>query len=95
MAVDPGVPAVRRDVTPLRSARSLLKELQEPAWSDHVSSQGLRPPPQLAIRADECDHLIRDVRDDVDEGVVTAAGSVEDRNTVADAIRDTLTSLAF
>jgi hypothetical protein len=82
-------------LTPVRNVSSLLKELQEPSGSNHVGSQRLSPPPQLAIRADECDHLIRDVRDDINEGVVAAASSVEDRDAVSDAIRDTLASLAF
>jgi hypothetical protein len=95
MALDPGEPAVRAAAVPERNSGSLRKELEEPAWSNHLGPQGLSPPPQLAIRGDECDHLIRDVRDDINEGVVTATGGVEDRDAVSDSVRDALSSPAF
>jgi hypothetical protein len=95
MALDPGVPGVRRAVPPVRNFQLLFKELEEPPRSNHAGSQGLSPPPQLAIRGDECDHLVRDVRDDVNEGVVPAASSVEDRDAAGDAIGDALASFAF
>lgn len=77
------------------SVRSLLKELKESPRSNHVDSHGLSPPTQLAIRRDECDHLIRGVRGGVNEHVVTAGSGVEHRDAVGDASLSALAGLAF
>ena len=95
IALDPGVPGRPTGCSPGGTSNSLLQELEEPPRSNYAGSQGLSPPPQLAIRGDEGDHLIRDVGDDINEGVVTAAGSVEDRDAIGDAVRDALASPAF
>ncbi len=87
--------AVRRAALPGGTSSSLRKDLEEPPRSDHLGSLGPGPPPQLAIRRDECDTLVRDLRDDINEGVVTAASGVEDRDAIGDSVRYALTSLAF
>jgi hypothetical protein len=74
---------------------SLFEELKEPSWPDDVGSEGLSPPPKRAIRGDECDLLIRGVRDDINEHVVAAATSVEDRYTVGEARLCAIATLAF
>ena len=80
---------------PCRTLRSLLEEFKEPSGANHVGSQGLRPPPQLAIRCDEGDDLIGGVRGDIDEQVVSGARSMKHRHSVAHATLDAIASLAF
>jgi hypothetical protein len=96
MALDPCVPGRPETCSPTYgTSGSLLEELEEPARSNHLGPQGLSPPPQPTIRGDERDHLIRDVRDDINEGVVTAASGVEDRDATGDSVRDALSSPAL
>jgi hypothetical protein len=74
---------------------SQLEELEEPSGSNHIGSQGLRAPPQLTIRCNQCDHLTRGARSDINEHVVTAARGMEDGHTIGDATLDALARLAF
>jgi hypothetical protein len=79
---------------PERSA-GLLEEVEEPSRSTHVCSQGRRALPQCAIRRHERDHLLRAVRGDRNERVITAANGVDDGDAIGEAARDTLACLAF
>ena len=60
-----------------------------------MGSQSLGPLPQLAIRRDQRDHLINGIQNDLNEQVVSAAGSVKYRHAVGDASLGALASLAF
>jgi hypothetical protein len=73
----------------------LLEDLLEPPRSDDVGSQSLRPPPQFAIRGDERHRSIGSTRDDFKEHVITAAGGVDDRDTVVRTSLYASASLAF
>jgi hypothetical protein len=68
--------------------------LDEPSRSNHLCSEGLSPLPQLAIRCDQRD-LIRRIRGQVNEHVVTAASGMEDRHAVNNASLDSIASSPF
>jgi hypothetical protein len=72
----------------------LIESVDEPTRSNHLGSEGLSPLPQLAIRGDQRD-LIRRVRGQVNEHVVTAASGMKDRHAVNHAGLDSIASSPF
>ena len=73
---------------------SLLESLDEPSRSNHLCSESLSPLPQRAIRGDQR-HLIRRVRGQVNEHVVTAASGMDDRHAINRARPDSIASFPF
>ena len=71
------------------------EEIEQPPRTDHACPQGLCPLPQLAIRCDQRDLFTGGTQDGIDERVVAAPASMENRHTVVRARLDTLPSLAF
>jgi hypothetical protein len=68
--------------------------LDEPTRSNHLCSEGLSPPPQLAICRDQR-NLIGRIRGQVNEHVVTAAGGMEHRHAVNKTSLDSIASFPF
>lgn len=73
----------------------LPEKVKEPPRPNHIGSQGLSPPPQLAVSGDECDRLTGGLRHDINEHVIAAPSSVEDRDAVVHATLYALAGLAF
>jgi hypothetical protein len=73
----------------------LREKLEEPPRSDHLGSQGLNSPPQLAIRSHECDCPVRGLRGEVSEHVIAAPRSEQDRDAVGRASLHTRAGGAF
>jgi hypothetical protein len=72
----------------------LLELLDEPTRSNHLCSERHGPRPQLAISRDQRD-LIRGIRDDVNERVVSAASGMDDRHAVDNARLHSIASFPF
>jgi hypothetical protein len=76
--------------------RSVLEEVEEPSRPHHLSSQGLSPSPQLAIRGDERDRLTRDSPShDIDKRVIATAFGMDHGDAIAQTAGHALAKLAF